>query len=92
MPLLGIEEELDLAKRIERGKQARRDLSRLNGSASASKRMDLETLHSDGQLAREHLIKANTRLVVSIAKRYIGRGVPFLDLIPGGQSGIDESR
>ena len=52
VPLLGIEEELDLAKRIERGKQARRDLSRLNGSASVSKRMDLETLHSDGQLAR----------------------------------------
>jgi RNA polymerase primary sigma factor len=51
----------------------------------------MEALVQDGQQAREHLIKANTRLVVSIAKRYIGRGVPFLDLIQEGNLGLMKS-
>ncbi len=84
VPLLNVDEELDLAKRIERGGQARRDLHRSTGS----RRQELECLVNDGQMAREHLIKANTRLVVSIAKRYIGRGVPFLDLIQEGNLGL----
>ncbi len=88
VPLLNVEEELDLAKRIERGKQSRRELNRTNGSTPAARRQELEGLSGDGQLAREHLIKANTRLVVSIAKRYIGRGVPFLDLIQEGNLGL----
>ncbi len=88
VPLLNVEEELDLAKRIERGRFARRDLTRLNGGATGNRRIELECQVSDGQLAREHLIKANTRLVVSIAKRYIGRGVPFLDLIQEGNLGL----
>jgi RNA polymerase primary sigma factor len=88
VPLLGVEEELDLAKRIEHGLQARRDLTRLNGSTNAARRQELEFHLNDGQQAREHLIKANTRLVVSIAKRYIGRGVPFLDLIQEGNLGL----
>jgi RNA polymerase primary sigma factor len=88
VPLLNVEEELDLAKRIERGKQSRRELARTNGSTPPSKRQELEGQINDGVQAREHLIKANTRLVVSIAKRYIGRGVPFLDLIQEGNLGL----
>jgi len=88
VPLLSSEEELELAQRIERGRTARKELSRSNGNTSPARRMELENLINDGLAAREHLIKANTRLVVSIAKRYIGRGVPFLDLIQEGNLGL----
>jgi RNA polymerase primary sigma factor len=86
--LLSSEEEMDLARRIEKGRASRRELCRLNGGTPPARRIELEALLNDGQLAREHLIKANTRLVVSIAKRYIGRGVPFLDLIQEGNLGL----
>ena len=91
VPLLHVDEELNLAKRIERGKKAKRDLAKLNGNATAANRSELDEKIQDGLMARDHLIRANTRLVVSIAKKYIGRGVPFLDLIQEGNLGLMKS-
>ncbi len=88
VPLLSLEEEMDLARRIEAGRQSRKELERLNGKTPPARKVELQQKVEDGILAREHLIKANTRLVVSIAKRYISRGVPFLDLIQEGNLGL----
>jgi len=88
VPLLSLDEEVQLAQAIEKGRQARRTLDRLNGHLTPARRAELEQSENEGQQAREHLIKANTRLVVSIAKRYMGRGVPFLDLIQEGNLGL----
>ncbi len=85
--LLVAEEEVALAKRMERGKKAQAKLR--NGKVlSEQKRRELERLVEDGIAAREHLIRANSRLVISVAKKYIGRGVPFLDLIQEGNIGL----
>jgi RNA polymerase primary sigma factor len=77
VPLLSLEEEVTLAKLIEQACEAKDELAQLNGRGTAKRRQDLENVIHEGLLAREHLIKANTRLVVSIAKRFIGRGVPL---------------
>ncbi len=89
-PLLTAQEEIELAKRIELGKQARDTFSRLGSREMYSDAWlaHLEKLVSDGQAAREHLGRANTRLVVSIAKRYMGQGLPFPDLIQEGNVGL----
>jgi RNA polymerase primary sigma factor len=88
VPLLTTEQEVDLAKRIERGNEAEADLTKSNGRFSPKQRAELNGYIQDARAARDHLIKANTRLVVSIAKKYMGRGVPFLDLIQEGNLGL----
>ncbi len=85
--LLVAEEEVALAKRMEAGKKAQNRLN--NGKyKTEDKRRELEQLVESGIAAREHLIRANSRLVISVAKKYIGRGVPFLDLIQEGNIGL----
>ena len=86
VPLLTAVEEVDLAKRIECGRMAREELAR--GNVGQHRRRDLQLLIEDGWAAREHLITANSRLVISVAKKYMGRGVPFLDLIQEGNIGL----
>ena len=86
VPLLTAEEEVDLAQRIERGRLSREELAR--GNVTPRRRYELQQLIHDGWAAREHLITANSRLVISVAKKYMGRGVPFLDLIQEGNIGL----
>ncbi len=87
VPLLSNDEEINLARKIEDGRAAKIALQN-NGHYTADERACLEELYQAGTEARDHLIRANTRLVVSIAKKYIGRGVPFLDLIQEGNLGL----
>ena len=86
VPLLTAFEEVELAQRIERGRMAREELAK--GNVTSHRRAELQMSIEDGWEAREHLITANSRLVISVAKKYMGRGVPFLDLIQEGNIGL----
>jgi len=87
VPLLTAEEEVELAKRMEEGRKMQ--LKYKNARfRSEEQRRQVEAVIEDGLAAREHLIRANSRLVISVAKKYIGRGVPFLDLIQEGNIGL----
>jgi RNA polymerase primary sigma factor len=91
VPLLNAEQEVDLAKRIEGGLYAseRLRLAEEQGEKLATPlRRDLDWISRDGERAKNHLLEANLRLVVSLAKRYTGRGMAFLDLIQEGNLGL----
>ena len=86
--LLNAEQEVDLARRIEAGLYAEYKLKNEADAMTPKERRELHFLAQDGQLAKNHLLEANLRLVVSLAKRYTGRGMQFLDLIQEGNLGL----
>jgi RNA polymerase primary sigma factor len=86
--LLTAQEEVDLALRIEHGLEAEAKLNEGGDKLSAEETADLRWTRRDGLRAKRHLVEANLRLVVSIAKRYVGRGMQFLDLIQEGNLGL----
>ena len=87
VPVLTQEEELEIAMKIVAGREATRIIQQ-QGRVPHEQRSELEMTEAAGEEAREHLIKANTRLVVSIAKRYTGHGIALLDLIQEGNLGL----
>ncbi|MFC8683203.1 RNA polymerase sigma factor [Microbacterium ureisolvens] len=89
VPLLNAAEEVELAMRIEAGLFAEEKLSHMSAAEKTSQLgLDLQWVARDGQRAKSHLLGANLRLVVSLAKRYTGRGMQFLDLIQEGNLGL----
>ncbi len=88
VPLLNAEQEVELAKRIEAGLFAEEKLARDGHTLDAKLRGELHWIAEDGRRAKNHLLEANLRLVVSLAKRYTGRGMLFLDLIQEGNLGL----
>ncbi|WP_435873139.1 RNA polymerase sigma factor [Microbacterium aurantiacum] len=89
VPLLNAAEEVELAMRIEAGLFAEEKLSQMSAAEKSSQLgLDLQWVARDGQRAKSHLLGANLRLVVSLAKRYTGRGMQFLDLIQEGNLGL----
>jgi RNA polymerase primary sigma factor len=88
VPLLTAGQEVELAKRIEAGLFAEQKLAEGSRGLSAEARTDLEQVAADGRRAKSHLVEANLRLVVSVARRYTGRGMLLLDLIQEGNLGM----
>lgn len=86
--LLNAEQEVELAKRIEAGLFAEERLAQLTDDVEPKHRRELQWIAQDGRRAKNHLLEANLRLVVSLAKRYTGRGMLFLDLIQEGNLGL----
>lgn len=86
--LLNAEQEVELAKRIEAGLFADEKLAEIRDTLEPKLRRELEWIAQDGRRAKNHLLEANLRLVVSLAKRYTGRGMLFLDLIQEGNLGL----
>jgi RNA polymerase primary sigma factor len=88
VPLLNAGQEVELAKRIEAGLFAEEKLAAGRGLLRLGQSIDLKWIAEDGRRAKNHLVEANLRLVVSMAKRYTGRGLLFLDLIQEGNLGL----
>jgi RNA polymerase primary sigma factor len=86
VPLLTADQEIELAKRIERCRQAQDELRRKK--VNPKRREELQRRIETGKVARERLVRSNTRLVISVARKYMGRGLPFLDLIQEGNIGL----
>jgi RNA polymerase sigma factor (sigma-70 family) len=90
-PLLGAEQEVELAKRIEAGVYADellREAEADRRGLPAGRRWELEEIARDGQHAKDHMIRANLRLVVAVARRHARRGLPFLDVVQEGNLGL----
>jgi RNA polymerase primary sigma factor len=88
VPLLTADQEVELAMRMEAGLHATDQLQKYGDDMPMDDLYTLRETIADGEAAQEHLIRANARLVISVAKKYIGRGVPFLDLIQEGNIGL----
>jgi RNA polymerase primary sigma factor len=89
-PLLSPEEEIALAKQYQRGKAAKHQLAEMS-EPDAQKRWQLETAAARGERARQRLTRCNLRLVISVAKRYLGCGLPLVDLVQEGNIGLMEA-